>query len=67
MDPMDLDTWPIGTTISYDCGQAIIDTDTEKSTFTIECVFNDVSELYEWNTTEGYSKVPKCLMGEYWR
>lgn len=67
MDPMDLDTWPIGTTINYDCGQAVIDTDPDKSIFILECVFNDVSNLYEWNSSEGYSKVPKCVLGEYLR
>ena len=63
MDQM-LDTWPMGTTINYDCGQAVIDTNTDMSTFEIGCVFNDVSNLYEWNSTEGYSKIPKCVLGE---
>ena len=44
MDQM-LDTWPMGTTINYDCGQAVIDTNTDMSTFEIGCVFNDVSKL----------------------
>ena len=73
MDPasMDLDTWPRGTIITYDCGLAVIDTDSTKSEFTIECNYNPTSELYEWNSNEwnsthGYSKIPKCLQSEYW-
>ena len=65
MDPSDLSIWPTGTNISYDCGVAIIDTNSDMSTFTINCFFNTVTNLYEWRSTEGYSKVPKCVMGEY--
>ena len=60
MDKM-LATWPFETTITYDCGQAVIDQDPNKSTFTLKCDFNDG---YKWISSDGYGQIPKCVLGE---
>ena len=60
MDQM-LQTWPFETTITYDCGQAVIDQDKTKSTFTLKCDFNNG---YEWVSSDGYPEIPKCVLGE---
>ena len=65
MDPADLVTWPRGTTINYDCGPARIDTDHSQSTFSLMCIYDASSNSYEWNSFEGYNKIPKCLLSEY--
>ena len=65
MSGTSLDTWTHGTTINYDCDQAKIDTDFAKSTFTLECVYDPTSDSYEWNSTEGYTKIPQCILSEY--
>ena len=59
------DTWPLDTTINYDCGNKKIDVDHSRSTFEVMCVYNSGSNSYEWNSTEGYDEIPKCLMSEY--